>query len=241
MRIVAARDYEELSRLTADILVSELIQRRSPLFSCITGRTPRRAYQLFCERVRSERIPAEGLRHVQLNEWVGLGSHDDNSFAHVLEDMLLGPLGVTPDRRITFNGLATDLYAECRRVQQALTHEGPVDLMVLGLGVNGHVAFNEPGVQLSPNAHLAELTNATREAHLPKEGDLQDQPEDGMTLGFADIMAAKRVVMLVSGAHKAAQMARLRQQDVTTEFPASMLWMHPQAVCIADTAALAGG
>lgn len=240
MRIVTARDHEEVSRLAADILTSELIQRRSPLFSCITGRTPRRAYDVFVERVRAGRLPTEGLRHVQMNEWVGLGSHDPGSFAHTLEDALLGPLGITPDRRITFNGLAADPYAECHRVQQALTSQGPIDLMILGLGVNGHVAFNEPGVQLSPNAHLAELSFATRQAHLPT-GAVEDQPEDGMTLGFADIMAARRVVLLVSGVHKAAQMSRLRQQDVTTEFPASMLWMHPQAVCIADEAALSGG
>lgn len=237
MRIVAARDYEDLSRLAADVLVSELIQRSSPLFSCIPGRTPRRAYEIFRERVRAEKLPVDDLRHAQMNEWVGLGSHDDGSFAHVLEDLLLGPLGVTAERRIVFNGLATDLYAECHRVQQALTSQGPIDLMILGLGVNGHVAFNEPGAMLSPNAHLAELTLSTRTAHLPP-GAEGDQPEDGMTLGFADIMAAKRVILLVSGKHKAQQMARLKQQDVSTEFPASMLWMHPQAVCIADADAL---
>ena len=237
MRIVVARDHEELSRLTADVLVSELIQRPSPLFSCIAGRTPMRSYVLFRERVRAERIPTDGLRHVQMNEWVGLGSHDAGSFAHVMEDQLLGPLGVSAERRIAFNGLATDPYAECRRVQQALTSQGPIDLMILGLGVNGHVAFNEPGAILSPNAHLAELTEFTRRAHLPPSQD-GDQPEDGMTLGFADIMAARRVVLLVSGRHKADQMARLNRQDVTTEFPASMLWMHPQAVCICDGEAL---
>ena len=237
MRIVAVRDHEALSRLTADLMVAELIQRRSPLFSCIPGRTPRRSYEIFRERVRTEKLPVEGLRHVQMNEWVGLGSHDDGSFAHDLEDLLLGPIGVTAERRIVFNGLATDLYGECHRVQQALTSHGPIDLMILGLGVNGHVAFNEPGGMLSPNAHLAELTAATRDAHRSpaREGE---QPEDGMTLGFADIMAARRVMILVSGKHKAAQMARLQKQDVTTEFPASMLWMHPQAVCIADQDAL---
>lgn len=235
MHVIVTDDHEALSRLAADILVSELIQRASPLFGCIAGNTPRRAYALFIERVIRERLPARGLRHVGLNEWCGLGATDDGSFNAAIAHDLLDPLGVAVDRRLAFNGLAEDCYAECSRVRHELAARGPIDLMTLGLGVNGHVAFNEPGATLAPHAHLAKLADSTKRQHL--SGDSIEDLSQGMTLGFADIMSSRRVALLVSGEHKADLVARLMRQDVCTEFPASLLWTHPQAVLLCDRAA----
>jgi galactosamine-6-phosphate isomerase len=232
MHVIVADDHEALSRLAADILVSELIQRTSPLFGCIAGRTPRRAYELFADRCRDERIPVAGLRHVLLNEWCGLGASDSGSFAAELNRHLLAPLGVSPQQCIAFDGNAADCYEECTRIQRELAARGPIDLMILGIGTNGHVAFNEPGPTLAPNAHLAELADSTKRQHLA--GDLVDDLSQGMTLGFADIMSARRVVLLASGERKCDVVARLLRRDVTTEFPASLLWTHPQAVFICD-------
>lgn len=235
MHVIVTDDYEGLSRLAADILVSELMQRTSPLFGCITGATPRRAYALFTARVAAERIPVGGLRHVSLNEWCGLGASDEGSFNGDLARYLLDPLGVSTSQRLAFDGLAEDCYAECTRVRGELAARGPIDLMILGIGINGHVAFNEPGETLAPNAHLAELADSTKRQHLA--GDAIDDLSQGMTLGFADIMSARRVVLLASGERKAEVVARLMRQDVCTEFPASLLWTHPQAVFICDRAA----
>ena len=237
MHVIVADNHEALSLLASDILVSELIQRTSPLFGCISGSTPRRAYELFIQRVTRERIPVGGLRHVLLNEWCGLGAGDHGSFAGDLARNLLDPLGVPDEHRIAFDGLAADCYDECSRVSMELASRGPIDLMFLGIGANGHVAFNEPGETLSPLAHLAELADSTKRQHLP--GEIFDDLSQGMTLGFADIMSARRVVLLASGERKAEVIAKLMRQDVCTEFPASLLWTHPQAVLICDKAAFA--
>ncbi len=235
MQVIVTPEHESLSRLAADIMVSELTQRQSPLFACIAGRTPKRAYELFVQRVVAETLPHHHLRHVQVNEWNGLGIRDAGSFASYLQENLLGPLEIPAVRRIAFDGDVPDSYAECKRVQEALTAQGPVDLMILGLGVNGHLAFNEPGSMLTPNAHLADLARATVDIFKPNS--VRFDSNKGMTLGMADIMAARRVVILISGAHKATQVSRLMNRDISTAFPASMLWMHPQAVCIVDEAA----
>jgi 6-phosphogluconolactonase/glucosamine-6-phosphate isomerase/deaminase len=235
MHVIVTADHEHLSRLTADILVSELMQRTSPLFGCIAGRTPRRAYELFVSRVNAERIPVEGLRHVLLNEWCGLGPDDPASFAGDVARSLLDPLQVPASQRFCFDGLAADCYDECARVRHELSGQGPIDLMILGIGANGHVAFNEPGPSLSPTAHLAELADTTKAQHLP--GKLAAELEQGMTLGFADIMSARRVVLLASGERKGEVVSRLMRQDVCTDFPASLLWAHPRAVFICDQAA----
>lgn len=237
MHVIVTDDHEGLSRLAADILTSELIQRTSPLFGCIAGHTPRRAYELFVERVAGGGIPVGGLRHVLLNEWCGLGATDEGSFAGDLARHLLDPLGVPASQRLAFDGLAADCYEECTRIRHELATRGPIDLMILGLGTNGHVAFNEPGETLAPTAHLAELADSTKRQHLP--GNVFDDLSQGMTLGFADIMSARRVVLLASGERKADVVARLMRHDVCTEFPASLLWTHPQAVLICDKAAFA--
>lgn len=104
-----------------------------------------------------------------MNEWCGLGAGDSGSFSGDLAHNLLDPLGVPAERRIAFDGLAADWYEECPRVRLELASRGPIDLMILGIGVNGHVAFNEPGETLSPMAHLAELADSTKRQHLPGE------------------------------------------------------------------------
>lgn len=232
MHVIVTDDHEGLSRLAADILVSELMQRTSPLFGCIAGNTPRRAYQLFTDRVLAEHIPVSGLRHVSLNEWCGLGAHEVGSFNGEIARQLLDPLGVPANQRLTFDGLAEDCYEECSRVRNELAARGPIDLMVLGIGSNGHVAFNEPGDTLAPYPHLAELADSTKHQHLA--GDAIDDLSQGMTLGFSDIMSAKRVVVLASGERKTEVVARLMRRDVCTQFPASLLWAHPQTVLICD-------
>ena len=235
MQVIVTPDHESLSHMVADIMVSELIQRQSPLFACISGRTPTRTYELFVKRVVAQALPHHHLRHVPINEWNGLGIRDAGSFATYLQEHLLGPLDVSGSRRITFDGDVPDSYAECKRVQESLSAQGPVDLMILGLGVNGHLAFNEPGSVLTPNAHLAELARTTVDIFKPD--NVRFDSNKGMTLGMADIMAARRVIVLISGAHKATQVSRLMNRDISTAFPASMLWMHPQAVCIVDAPA----
>ena len=150
----------------------------------------------------------------------------------------LKPLAVTEDRYFGFQSDASDSAADCARVHQRLVNEGGIDLCLLGLGLNGHIAMNEPAPALQPFAHAAKLSEESQQhPMLSKSGS---RPTHGITIGMADILGAREVLLLVSGAAKRAALQRLLRREITTDFPASFLWLHPNWTLLCDREAAAG-
>jgi galactosamine-6-phosphate isomerase len=150
---------------------------------------------------------------------------------------LVTPLGLG-DRYVEFDGLAGDPPAECARVARWLERHGPIDVCVLGLGVNGHLGFNEPADALQPHAHVAKLSQASL-AHAMVHGRAAP-PTYGLTLGMADILQSRRILVLVAGAAKQQTLRQLLSGRITTQFPASLLQLHPAVQLLCDEAALGG-
>ena len=132
---------------------------------------------------------------------------------------------IGPDRYIGFKSEAADLEAECVRVQRWLAANGPIDLCILGLGTNGHVAMNEPGRALIPHPHVAKLTRSSQRH--PMLNGLRRKPRFGLSLGIGDILRSRKILLLVSGSHKRAVFQRLMEPRITARFPASLVWLHP--------------
>lgn len=173
------------------------------------------------------------LRVVKLDEWGSLPMDDPSTCETYLRRHLTGPLGVSDDRHISFQSDAEDPEAECQRVQQELNNQGPIDLCVLGLGLNGHLGLNEPADELNPRVHVARLSEQTLQ-HPMVRGVQKKQLQYGLTVGMADILQSKKILLLVSGAHKQAAVARLRSSFVSTKFPASFLLLHNNVTCLCD-------
>ena len=150
---------------------------------------------------------------------------------------MLDPLAVPPERRIDFRGDAPDAAAECRRVAAALEAAGPIDLCILGLGLNGHLALNEPAESFDPFCHVATLAEQSR-TH-PMLAETADPVRQGLTLGLGDILRSHRILLMVSGAAKRMPLARLAARRVTPALPASFLWLHGDAACLCDRDAAA--
>jgi galactosamine-6-phosphate isomerase len=237
MNILVADDYEAMSRLAADLMLARLSWRQDLLLALALGETPVRTYQLFCERMKAGPVEAKLLRVLKINEWVGMALTDPTSCEAHLRKYIVDPLGIPAERAFGFSSDAPDYDAECQRMREVLQREGPIDLCVLGLGVNGHLGWNEPGDTLARSVHLSELSDTTQ--HHSLLGGAGHQPTFGLTLGMGDLLQSRYVMLLVSGKHKAQQMRRLMDRDITTQFPASLLWTHPDAICICDKEAYA--
>jgi galactosamine-6-phosphate isomerase len=135
-----------------------------------------------------------------------------------------------------FRSRPRDPVAECLRLRRWLAANGPMDVCLLGLGVNGHLGFNEPAAMLQPFAHVAELSRASlRHAML---GSTKARPAYGLTFGIADLLAAREILLVVSGAHKREPLVRLLAGRVTPRFPATFLWLHPRVTLLCDRAAM---
>ncbi len=234
MRFAVLPDREALDREAA-ALVWEAVGARPDLLICLaSGETPTGTYALLAgapERLASARF-------IQLDEWAGLGADDPASCAAYLERTVRGPLAVPAERWIGFRGAAPDSAAECRRVEEALRAAGPIDLCILGLGRNGHLALNEPAASFDPFCHVATLAEQSR-AH-PMLAGTAGPVRQGLTLGLGDILRARRILLLVAGPAKREPLARLAAGRVTPQLPASFLWLHGNVTCLCDEAAAAG-
>ena len=234
---IVQRDQEEMSRRAAKWLHARAVAEPDLLLCAATGGTPTRAYELFVQSFQGHRGAAARLRVIKLDEWVGLPPGDPGTCEAYLRRYLLTPLGIGDDRYVGFRADATDPAAECERVASALDETGPPDVCVLGLGLNGHLGFNEPAPSLCPYPHVAALSE-TSLAHPMVRGH-RGAVTRGMTLGMGDILRAKSILLLVCGPHKREPLRRLLTGPVSTDFPASLLWLHADVTCVCDADAAA--
>jgi len=174
-----------------------------------------------------------------LDEYVGLAPHDPRSFRAFMATQLQGPLGLRPEQVLLPDGLASDPQAEARRYAASLAAAGGVGLQLLGLGLNGHVGFNEPPCGAEVPSRCLTLSASTRTQNASAfGGNPEAVPAEAITLGLADILAAERILLVVIGAAKATILKRALQESPCPEVPASWLQLHPRLEVVADRAAL---
>jgi galactosamine-6-phosphate isomerase len=234
MNVAVHNDYETLSQAAVAWLLERIDRRPESLVCLAAGSTPVRTYALLAERGRENPTRFAKLRFLKLDEWGGLDGSDPGSCEFQLRNQLIEPLGAA-DRYVGFDGQAADPAAECRRVADWLAEHGPIDLCVLGLGLNGHLGFNEPAPALIPGPHVAQLS-ATSMGHAMVR-DRTAAPAYGVTLGMADILQSREVLLLASGAPKKEPLHNLLSGRITAEFPASFLGLHRHVHVLCDAAA----
>jgi 6-phosphogluconolactonase/glucosamine-6-phosphate isomerase/deaminase len=171
-----------------------------------------------------------------LDEWGGFGPGHPLSCQFGIREPFAKPLGLPEINFHTLDGSTRDPALECRRYDQLLEKFGPADLAILGLGINGHIGLNEPAPQLSAQAHMTKLAPSTLTRVKSQMGDDQ-APTHGLTLGMAQIMGARQLLLLASGRQKAKAVKKMLSGPITTEFPASLLQLHPAATFLIDEAA----
>ncbi|MBI1840370.1 MAG: 6-phosphogluconolactonase [Verrucomicrobia bacterium] len=226
--------HETMSAAAARWLSDTLKGRPDSLFCLATGGTPLLAYEKFVAQARRAPGLCRRMRALKLDEWGGLDMDDPASCEFALQTSLVRPLKL--NKRYTgFESRPDDPAKECARIAAWLRKNGPIDVCVLGLGVNGHLAFNEPAESLQPGVHVAKLARASMGHSMLNAA--RSKPRYGITLGIADILQSRRVLLLVSGPAKRVPLRRLLEGRVTPRFPASFLWLHPDVTLLCDRAA----
>jgi galactosamine-6-phosphate isomerase len=225
-------DHESLSLAAAGWIIERVRWNPSLLLCAASGSTPHRTYELLAKRRESEPETLKQLRLLKLDEWGGLPMDDPSTCETHLRSTLVEPLGLQ-DRYVAFASDAAP-QQECDRVGAWLREHGPIDLCVLGLGLNGHLGFNEPAEWLQPHAHVAELSlTSLKHAMLSQTAR---RPTHGLTLGMADLMQSREVLLLVSGTTKRESLARILREEISPGFPASFLHLHPRVTLMTDAA-----
>ncbi len=223
-KIHHCRNYQDMSRQAAASVIGAVALRGETLLCAATGASPAGLYQELIEEAGRKPNLFQTLRVVKLDEWLGLAASDTAACEHFLTSRLLDPLNITADRYISFNPQTTDPTQECARISGELERHGPIDLCVLGLGLNGHIGLIEPAPRLKPHCHVTKLSEQTLRHQMLSSA--KAGPTHGMTLGIADILAARKIFLLITGKDKERAIERFLEGAVTTEVPATFLWLH---------------
>ncbi len=235
MNIIKAKDYDQLSRIGANIIAGLISQKPNALLGLATGSSPVGIYKELVAKYQAGELDFSQVSSVNLDEYVGLDPTAPQSYLQFMKDNLFDHVNMKNYQLP--NGLATDLEGECVRYNQVMADLGGIDLQLLGIGHNGHIGFNEPSDSFTKGTNLVDLNDTTIDANTRFFSSRDEVPRQALSMGIGDIMKAKAVLLVVSGADKRDILKAATTGPITPAVPASILQYHPNCTIIADTAA----
>lgn len=236
MQITAFSNYEELSGYMAGF-VADSIKNNPDLVLCMaSGSTPSLTCDLLVKKLKEEHIDHSKFTFIGLDEWVGLPPTNTGSCHYFFHSKIFEPLQLKTSQYHLFNGMSDDLKNECLKMDRFISEKGGIDIMIVGVGMNGHIGFNEPGTSFSGLSHVAELEEITKsvgQKYFTRPVELNK----GITIGFGHLVNTKKVFLIANGIKKAEVIKKAVEGTVTTSFPASILQRHPDGIILIDEAA----
>jgi glucosamine-6-phosphate deaminase len=237
MEVVIAAP-EQLARLAADAVTALLGRDPEAVLGLATGSSPLKVYDELARRHAEEGLSFARARAFMLDEYVGLAADHPERYRNVIETEIASRVDFADGAVQGPDGLAEDLVAACAAYEQAIVDAGGVDLQLLGIGTDGHIAFNEPGSSLASRTRIKTLTEQTRADNARFfGGDVEQVPQHCLTQGLGTIMQARHVVLLATGRQKAEAVHQLVEGPVSAMWPATILQHHPHVTVLVDNAA----
>ncbi|MBQ7373831.1 MAG: glucosamine-6-phosphate deaminase [Clostridia bacterium] len=236
MKVIIVKDYEEMS-LKAFEVMSEVVKNKpDAVLGLATGSTPIGLYKNMIKDHKENGTSYKQIKTVNLDEYAGLDYSSDQSYVYFMRSNLFDHIDIDLANTNIENGKATDRQKECDRYN-ALLEVMQQDIQVLGIGSNGHIAFNEPGTPFGSVTHIVDLAESTIKDNSRMFASIDEVPRQAFTMGLKNIMNAKKVLILANGANKAKAVYGLVKGEVTENLPASVLQLHPDCVLVCDEAA----
>ncbi|MBO4323743.1 MAG: glucosamine-6-phosphate deaminase [Clostridia bacterium] len=236
MKVIITKDYEEMSRKAFEVMKEVVANKPDAILGLATGSTPIGLYKNMIKDCKENGTSYKNIKTVNLDEYAGLDYSSDQSYVYFMRSNLFDHIDIDLKNTNIENGKAEDRQAECDRYN-ALLEKMQQDIQVLGIGSNGHIAFNEPGTPFGSVTHIVDLTESTIKDNSRMFKSIDEVPRQAFTMGLKNIMNAKKILILANGANKAKAVYGLVKGEVTESLPASVLQLHPDCVLIADEAA----
>lgn len=232
MKWIEAASYEDMSEIAANIFKEQLKLEPTSVFGMATGGTPEGFYKELVASYQAGEISFANAKSFNLDEYVGIAPGNKVSYHYYMDENLFNHIDMKHKNVHVPTGASTDLQASAAQYDEEIASAGGIDIQLLGIGVNGHIGFNEPGSSFSEGTNIVELTESTREANQIYFDKLEDVPTHAITMGIKTILQSKKIVLLISGASKQEAMDHLRSGEVTEDFPASALHRHNDVTVI---------
>lgn len=235
MNIQYFSNFSDMSKAGFEIVNSEIERKPDLLFCVASGGSPSGLYSEMANHQKLNPEFCSELQVVKLDEWGGLESGSTFTSEYDVQTKFIQPLGIPKDRYLTIDPFTQDPEGECDRMKVALK-KSPVDICILGIGVNGHIALNEPSGELKIGFHVAKLADSTLNNGMIKS--LKQPPTFGMTMGVGEILRSKKIILFIAGSGKKEAFRTLLKEEINTHFPASLLWLHPNVDVLVDQSAV---
>jgi glucosamine-6-phosphate deaminase len=233
MKVFVHTSYDEMCRTAADTIVNQVKLKPDSLFCLTSGDTPAGIYKHLVQYVNAGKVDFSSCYFVGLDEWVGMDKNDEGSCTNFLYESFFTPAAIDPTRMMVFDAKAPDLDASCTAMDDFIAAHGPLAIMLVGVGLNGHIGLNEPGASFSSYAHhspLAAVTITVGQKYFKQQTELTE----GITLGLKHLQDAKIAMLLASGIKKAPIIKQALQGDITEQLPASIFQTIPSAYVMLD-------
>lgn len=237
MKRIVCKNYEEMSRLGAYVYAEQIWRKPNSVLGFATGGTPEGMYKCLVDMYVGGMVDFSKVTTFNLDEYYPMSKVSDQSYDYFMWSKLFSHINVKRENVHLPNGGAADPQKACDDYESLIERSGGMDLQLLGIGNNGHIAFNEPDDELYVSTHVAELTENTIEANARFFASADEVPRRALTMGIGSIMGAKRVLMLIAGKNKAPVVKKMFSGVVTPQVPASLLQLHPDVVVLLDEAA----
>lgn len=238
MNVLRVKNYDEMSETACSILVDKIGNLAQPVIGLATGSTPEGLYKRLIERYNREDVSFNQTTSFNLDEYIGLSKIHPNSYHYYMKEHLFQHIDIDMEHVFVPNGEAKNLEKACSNYDELIHSKKNIDIQILGLGINGHIGFNEPGTSFTSRTHAVDLAESTRQANARFFPSIDDVPTKAITMGIETIMESKEIIVLVSGESKAEAVERLVNGEVSEDFPASILQKHRNVTIVADEAAL---
>lgn len=240
MKIIVEKDYEAMSRAAGKILIDAITDKPDITLGLATGSTPIGMYKEMI-KAHKDGLDFSKVKTFNLDEYVGLSEGHPSSYGYFMNNELFNHININKENCHVPDGKADDMEQYCKRYDEMIVETGGIDIQVLGIGQNGHIAFNEPADALSVGTNIANLTGNTIEVNSRFFDSIEEVPTTAITVGMGSILKAKKIVLLASGKNKSPVIKKLLNDNkVTTQLPVSFLLLHPDVTVIVDEAAYNG-
>lgn len=238
MEVIILANAEEIGGLAADAITALLRRKPTAVLGLATGSSPLAIYDALSARCDAGAISFKRARGFTLDEYVGLPADHPQRYRNVIDEVFVSRVDFAPGAVDGPDGLAADIPAACAAYENAIQAAGGVDLQIVGIGTDGHIAFNEPGSSLASRTRIKTLTRQTRVDNARFfDGDLDAVPTHCLTQGLGTIMAAGHIILVATGSSKAEAVQHLVEGAVSALWPATVLQHHPHVTVLLDDAA----
>jgi len=237
LNLIKAKTPEEAGSAAADLFEDLIRAKPTCVLGLATGSTPLPLYRELIAREKAGKIDFSHVRSANLDEYKGLAPDHLQSYRRFMQENLFDHISIRPENTIVPDGLATDIPAMCINYERKIEDWGGIDIQLLGLGHDGHIGFNEPCDHFPIMTHEVQLTEMTRRANQRFFSSFDEVPTAALTMGIGTVMAARKIVIIITGADKADILHKVFYGPVKPEVPGSILQFHPDVTVICDKAA----